>query len=211
MSTPSSPVPAGSGPDPSRRPTDAERQLVIDRIQQAMAEDHLAFEELDDRFGAVYAAATMGELERATADLPVLHQPPPPSTARHLAPASNVSLIGDAEVGGWIAVGDDLTVATLIGDATVDLSSAAIGPDGVTVSARSIIGDVKVIVPDGARVQVDASTLIGDKRQGLSTPIEGGPVVRVKAFSAIGDVRVYSLSLVPEGKLRKLWGALRNR
>lgn len=211
MSGPSSPVPAGASPEPSRQPTDAERQLVIDRVQQAMAEDQLAFEELDDRFAAVYGATTMGELERVTADLPVPKQPPPPPTARHLAPASSISVIGDAEVGGWIAVGDELTVATLIGDATVDLSSAAIGPDGVKVNARSIIGDVKVIVPDGARVQVEVANLIGDKKQLLAPPIDGGPVVRIKGFSAIGDVRVYSLSLVPDGKLRKLWESLRRR
>ncbi len=198
-------MPAGSTPGP----TDDDRRQVIDRIQQALAEDRLDFEELDDRFGAVYAATTRAELEAVAADLPPVQELPPPPTARHLAPRTQFSLLGDVQIGGWVSVGDELTVATLIGDATIDLSSAAIGPNGVTVTGRALIGDVKVIVPDGARVQIDAFHLIGDKRTALSAPVDGGPVVRVKAFLPIGDVKVYSLSLVPEGKLRRLWGALR--
>lgn len=184
---------------------------MIDRIQQALAEDHIEFHELDDRFAAVYAATTRDELQRAASDLPAPRLPPPPVTARHLAPSSQFSLIGDVEVGGWVTMGETLTVNSLIGDAIVDLSSAGFGPDGLVVTARSLVGDVKVIVPDGARVQIDAFMLVGDKRQRLSPPIEGGPLIRINALNLIGDVKVYSLSLVPEGRLRQLWTKFRAR
>ena len=196
---------------PEPLPTEAERQLVVDRIHQALAEDKIAFEDLDRHFAAVYDARTADELERAAASLPMPSQIPPHPKARHPAPRNHMSLIGDAEIGGWVAVGDELTVASLIGDATIDLSSAAIGPNGVTVTARALIGDVRVIVPDGARVQVDGFALIGDKKQHLSPPTEDGPLVRIQSFCLIGDVRVHSLSLVPEGALRRLWATLRQR
>lgn len=209
MSGPPLPEPTGSSQPNGPEPTEAERQQVVDRIQQALAEDLIPFDDLDDRFAAVYAATTRAELERATADLPVPQYQPPAPTARHPAPSTQFSLIGDLEVGGWMAMGSELTTTSVIGDTMVDLSSASIGPEGVTVNLRSLIGDSKVIVPDGARVQVDAVTVIGDRRQQLSPPQEGGPLIRIRGFHAIGDVQVYSLSLVPDGALRRLWAKLR--
>lgn len=182
---------------------------MVDRIQQALAEDLIPFDELDDRFAAVYGATTRGELERIGSEVPVLRYQPPPPTARHLAPASQFSLLGDIEVGGWVATGQELNLTGVIGDIAVDLSSASIDPAGVTVQVRSLVGDARVIVPDGARVQVDTTLLIGDKRQALSPPMEGGPLVRITGIQLVGDLEVYSLSLVPEGKLRRLWSKLR--
>ncbi|MEL6981655.1 MAG: LiaF domain-containing protein [Actinomycetota bacterium] len=209
MSGPSLPEPADSNQPIGPEPTMAERQKVIDRIQQAMAEDLIAFDELDDRFAAVYAAGSQAELERLSNELPVPQYPPPAPTARHPAPRSQFSLLGDIEVGGWVAVDSELTVTGVIGDITVDLSSADLGPDGVTINVRSLLGDTKVIVPDGARVQLDATRLIGDLRQDLSPPVEGGPLIRVTGLQAFGDLKVYSLSLVPDGALRRLWTKLR--
>lgn len=206
--TPSSP----QGPsDPSGPPTDDDRRRVIDRIQQALAEDRIAFEELDRRFEAVYGATTASELEAITSDLPELHSPPPPVPARHLAPSSRLSLIGDVKIGGWLAVEDGITVTSLIGDTTIDLSSAHLDPGGVRIVVRSLIGDVKIIVPDGARVQAQVNGLIGDDRQVLVPPVAGGPTIRIQTFSVVGDAQVYSLSLVPPGPLRRLWATLRSK
>lgn len=209
MSGPSLPEPTGANQPEGQGPTEAERQRAIDRIQQALAEDQIEFNELDDRFGAVYAATTRAELERVTADLPVPQYQPPAPAARHPAPSTQFSLLGDVKVGGWLAMGQDLTVTAVIGDAIVDLSSASIGPEGVTVNLRGLLGDARIIVPDGARVQVDATVIIGSKRLELSPPMEGGPLIRIDGLQAIGDLRVYSLSLVPDGALRRLWTKLR--
>ncbi len=194
----------------SAEPTEMERQAMVDRIQQALAEDHLEFHEIDDRLEKVYAASSTAELELAGDGLPELRQPPPPVAARHLAPASSNSIVGDVKIGGWLAVDQPINVFSGIGDVVVDLSSAAMPADGVTLALRTVVGDVKVIVPDGARVQMESTTVIGDRKSSLVQPIEGGPLVRVKSFSLVGDIKVYSLSEVPEGALRRLWRALRN-
>ncbi len=174
-----------------------------------MVEDLVRFEELDDRFAAVYEATSHAELERVTSDLPLAQHQPPAPTARHPAPRRQFNLIGDIEVGGWVAIDAEMTLTGLIGDITVDLSSASIGPQGVTVNVRSLLGDAKVIVPDGARVSVDTTKLLGDQRKLLSPPVDGGPLIRITGFQAIGDLRVYSLSMVPDGALRRLWAKLR--
>ncbi|MEM8925501.1 MAG: LiaF domain-containing protein [Actinomycetota bacterium] len=200
-------VPQPSDADPV--PFEVRRQAVIDQIQQALAEDHIEFDEIDDRFAAVYAAEDRAALEAVAADLPELDQPPPPVDARHLAPVSRFALVGDVKVGGWLTVEEDMTIISGVGDITVDLSSAAIGDGGVTVKTWSLVGDTRVIVPDGARVQVETISVLGDDAEAVTPPIGNGPVVRVRSFSLIGDTSVYSLSLVPVGALRRLWSALR--
>ncbi len=195
---------------PSSTPTDFERQAAVDRVQQALAEDIIQFEEVDERFAAIYGAMTRDELEAALGGLPVPVQPPPPAPARHLAPRSSFTLIGDVKIGGWVAFDQVVDATALIGDVTIDLSSAVIPAGGISVSGRVFAGDVRVIVPDGARVQVEATALIGGRKERLTPPAPNGPLVRVKMMSVIGECAVYSLSEVPVGPLRRLWAALRS-
>lgn len=200
-------VPAEGGPEP----TDADRQAMIDRIQQALAEDQLDFAEIDDRFSLVYAATTGAELQAAAADLPELRQPPPPAAARHLAPQSSFSLFGDVKIGGWLAVDGDLDITTGFGAIIADLSSADLSTREVTVTARSVFGTVKVIVPDGARVQTQVFSVFGDRKEVVTAGSVGGPLVRVRSYTVFGSTAVYSLSAVPVGALRRMWTALRSR
>lgn len=199
-------VPTG-GDNPPLHPM--AQQAAIDRIQLALAEDQVRFDQVDSLFEKVYAATTQAEIDTALNGLPVPAQPPPPVDTRHFAPASSFSLIGDVKIGGWLAVGPAIEVTSVIGDAVVDVSAAAIGPEGLDLTVRSLIGDVRVIVPDGARVQSSVTTIIGDRKEGLVQPVAGGPMIRVKVINIIGDVRTYSLSAVPEGALRRAWAALR--
>ena len=202
-------TPQPGPPSPDAPITEYERQTMVDRIQQALAEDRIEFSEVDERFGLVYEAQTRSELAASVAGLPEPAQPPPPVDRRHLAPETSFALIGDVKIGGWLAVGDAISATTLIGDVVIDISSAAIPETGLKLTARSLIGDVKIIVPDGARVQSSVVNLIGDRKEILVAPISGGPVVRIDAFGLIGDTKIYSLSAVPEGKLRRMWAALR--
>lgn len=189
--------------------TDVDQQAAVDRIQLALANDQIEFSQVDQLFERVYAATSKAEIEAALVGLPKPAQPPPPVNSRHFAPASSFSLIGDVKVGGWLAVGPEIEATALIGDVVIDVSSAAIAATGLDIQVRSFIGDVKVIVPDGARVQSTATSVIGDRKEILVAPIADGPVIRVNVFNLIGDVAVYSLSAVPEGKLRRLWAMLR--
>lgn len=130
-------------------------------------------------------------------------------SARHLAPGSSFSLLGDIKIGGWLAADPEIAANVLVGDIVIDVSSAAIPEGGVTITARCLVGSIKIILPDGARVQSNAVCLVGDRKEIVVEPLSGGPVIRINAYTAIGDTKVYSLSAVPEGKLRKAWAAFR--
>ncbi|MGI9614863.1 MAG: LiaF domain-containing protein, partial [Acidimicrobiales bacterium] len=157
----------------------------------------------------VYGAETQAELRAATADLPDLRRPPPRPEGRHLAPSTSVNLIGDSKISGWLAVDGDILVISVIGDVLIDLSTAEIPAEGVSITAVGVIGDIKVILPDGVRVQPQAFSLIGTTKTALSPPLPGQPTIRVRGVQVIGDAAVYSLSEVPEGPLRRLWAKLR--
>lgn len=193
-----------SGPA-SQPVTEADRQAAVDRIQQALAEDLIPFEDVDDRFAAIFGAANRADLNAALTGLPPTTTTPPPRAARHLAPATSLSLIGDTRIGGWIAVGSSMRSIALIGDTLIDLSSADIPPEGVEIQVYSLIGDVKVLLPDGARVQVQAIKLIGDNRQRLVAPVADGPTIKITVVSLISDVVVQSLSQLSDRKLRRYW------
>ena len=196
-------------PEPHQPVTDQDREILVQQVQRAMAEGHVRFEELDDRFEAIYRATTHGELEAVRADLP---GPPPPAAPVPVHPLAPVtySLFGDIKVGGWISVAGDVAYGSGFGDVFVDLSSARLHRN-CTVRVRALFGDVTVILPDGVQATLESTTIFGDRKQLLSPPVAGMPYVRVVAATLFGDVKLYSLSQVPEGKLRKLWKALRGR
>ncbi len=194
---------------PGDTPTDDDRQFRIDQVQHALANEVIEFDQVDDYFEQIYRATTLQELDAAVSSLPAVAQPPPPTAARHIAPAKSFALIGDIKIGGWLAFGPEVNATGFVGDIVIDVSSASIPPEGLQINARSLVGDTKIILPDGARVQSNVITIIGDRREILVEPVAGGPIVGIKASNIIGDIKIYSLSEVPIGKLRQAWAALR--
>lgn len=52
------------------RASDADRELIAERLRQAATEGRLDADELDERLGAALSARTYGELDVVVADLP---------------------------------------------------------------------------------------------------------------------------------------------
>jgi len=57
-------------PADALRASDADRQKVVDRLQEAFTEGRLDLTELDERTAGAYAAKTVGDLKPFTVDLP---------------------------------------------------------------------------------------------------------------------------------------------
>ncbi|GAA4907671.1 hypothetical protein GCM10023204_10800 [Actinomycetospora succinea] len=55
---------------PDVRASDAEREIVVERLQRAMGNGRLTVAEFDERVAAAYAATTRGQLAELTKDLP---------------------------------------------------------------------------------------------------------------------------------------------
>lgn len=70
------------------RVSDAEREVVADRLRAAVAEGRLTLDEADERLSSAYAARTADDLAELTNDLPVPAAPPvelTPHARRRLA------------------------------------------------------------------------------------------------------------------------------
>ncbi|MEM9655746.1 MAG: DUF1707 domain-containing protein [Actinomycetota bacterium] len=198
-------TPVPRSPDADAPITEQDRQVLVRHIQSAMLQEQIGFEEIDDRFAAVYQAQTRAELDRVVHDLPSPAAPVPPG---HPVPRQSLALLGDVKVGGWIETGSEITYGTILGDVVIDLSSATL-PDQVTITVWNFAGDTTVILPDGVRATLEGFLALGDRKIDLTGPRHGAPMVTVRSYKVLGDARLFSLSRVPEGRIRKLWRKLR--
>ena len=73
------------------RVSDAERESVVLRLQEATAEGRLSLDELGDRVAGAYAALTRSELDHFVDDLPPAAAPEPEPAATESAAASPVT------------------------------------------------------------------------------------------------------------------------
>lgn len=190
--------------------------MAVEQIRLAMLRDEVAFEDLGTRFKAVHAARTTEELAAVVADLsplepatPAMSPTPAPLPLRQPISPTAFSLFGDLKKGGEVAVGGNVSYVALFGNVVCDLSAATI-PEATRITVVSLFGNTTVILPDGVRASIESVTLLGSQKDKLVAPYLDAPSIRVSSWSLFGDARVYSLSLLPEGKLRKLWRALRS-
>jgi hypothetical protein len=68
--------------DPGLRASDADRQRIVAALERHTSAGRLTLDEFSERVGAVFAAATMGELAQVTRDLPTepaADEPHPPA------------------------------------------------------------------------------------------------------------------------------------
>ena len=178
-------------PDPAMRASDAERDAAVERLRVAAGEGRLTLEELADRIEAAGSARTHGELEVVVRDLPAL--PPPRDLATR---TSHVTVLGDLRRSGRWRVPARSRWTTIIGDVVLDLRQAEVVSSEVEIEAKTVLGDVVLLGPEGVEVEIRGSTLLGDTKQDtghIGAP--GAPRVVLTARTVIGDVRVRSKRL----------------
>ncbi|WP_084549697.1 DUF1707 SHOCT-like domain-containing protein [Actinomadura rifamycini] len=191
---PEDPVPAPR-PDrpaaPGVRASDAEREAVVERLRVASVEGRLTFEELTERTEAAYAAVSRDDLERITADLPGMGapgaEPAPPQVKRRFS-----AIMGDCRERIVGRIDEPLEAVSVMGDVELDLRGAQVPTGEVRVQATAVMGDVKIIVPDGVAVELDGYAFLGDRRVAVRESGGGArvPVVRVTARAVMGDVKI---------------------
>ncbi|WP_433336725.1 DUF1707 SHOCT-like domain-containing protein [Spirillospora sp. CA-294931] len=175
----------------SVRASDAEREAVVERLRVASVEGRLTFEELTERTEAAYLATTHGDLEKITADLPGMGAPgavPAPLQVQRRFTA----IMGDCKERIQGRVDAELELLSVMGDIVLDLRGAQVPTGEVSVVATAVMGDVKVIVPDGVAVELSGYAVMGDRKV-LVREANAGlrvPVVRVRAHAIMGDVRI---------------------
>ncbi|HEV7772844.1 MAG TPA: DUF1707 domain-containing protein [Conexibacter sp.] len=145
--------PTESGPAPTLRASDAERECTATLLRDHAAAGRLTPEELDERLDVAYAARTVGELDALVHDLPagagVLHpaRRPARSAQREEARSRLLHVIGIAVLVSaaataiWLATGADGSFwpkwLILIGAIRVAFSAwSELGPAGAGRAAR---------------------------------------------------------------------------
>jgi hypothetical protein len=102
MTTPTTTPTTNPTPNVPLRVSDADREVVAERLRTAVAEGRLTLAESDERQALAYAARTADDLAGLTADLPA--PPPPPQRRGTLTPAARRRLAVHAAVVAVIAV-----------------------------------------------------------------------------------------------------------
>ncbi|AQZ60334.1 unnamed protein product [[Actinomadura] parvosata subsp. kistnae] len=178
------------------RASDAEREAVVEQLRVASVEGRLTLAELTDRTEAAYTATTHAELALLTQDLPaaggVAHAPAPAAAPQGRKRRWFVGVMGDSKRRGTWRIDQELGAVAVMGDVLLDLREAEVRTDRVDILAVSVMGDVKIIVPDGVYVDLDGMAIMGDKKVNVvqAPPGMNVPVVRVQAYAVMGDVKV---------------------
>lgn len=171
-----------------KRASDAEREQVVVRLREASAEGRLTLEELADRTALAYTARSHTELAPLTEDLPATTlRPSRRKPARWMG-----TLIGDVRRTGRWRMSAKTRVAMVIGDCHLDLRTAELDGDEVTVTISQLIGDTTVVVPRHVDVEISGFFPIGEKSVvGSEEELPpAAPRVHIRAFGLIGDLKV---------------------
>jgi hypothetical protein len=176
------------------RASDGERQAVADRLNTAVGEGRLTLSEFTERVGAAYAARTVGELEVLVQDLPATRSAAStavPAGAPERAPLE--IMVGAIKKRGRWRIQPSTALGVAIGPMKLDLRNADLAAHEVTLSARTVVGAIKVWVPRGVRVVVEGRTAVGTRTIAESNlpPEMDVPTLRLRLDTGLGTVKVY--------------------
>lgn len=200
------------------RCSDVDRERVAEALRDAAGDGRLTLTELEERLEATYAARTYGDLQPITADLPRGPYPIPSSPAaptpawNAMAPAAAPSagaaagavpagpvtpservtnVLSSTKRNGRWEVPARLDVVNVLGDATLDFTEAIVRTPEVVLQIGVVLGELKIIVPEGIDVRVEASNILSETKVKLTEPpTPGAPVYRIRGFTLLGQVTV---------------------
>jgi hypothetical protein len=105
-----------------------------------------------------------------------------------------VSIFGDiTRTGSWPPRHTTSPFA-LFGDIDLDLRHASIPVGGLVINAIAPFGNIEVLVPDSALVDVGGFTLFGSKKVTVDgyDEVEPAAQIRVRGFTLFGSLKVRS-------------------
>jgi Cell wall-active antibiotics response 4TMS YvqF len=110
-------------------------------------------------------------------------------------------------MGRWL-VPETHTAFAFMGGVVLDLREATFETSHVTINARAVMGEVKILIDAHTQVVVDGMPIMGDFSQARDktppTIDEHSPIVRVRGVALMGSVVV--VRQPPPGTPRKFLG-----
>lgn len=196
-----------SPPSPEQRPVPSladERERVIQQLSEHFANDRLSLDEMESRMELAYKAASIGDLQRLTADLPSAAAAPLPAPAPveelpALAPDREriVAVMSETSRHGSWLVPQRLDLLAVMSDTTIDLTQATLPAGIIDIHIRSLCAAVKIVVPPGLQVVNRLSSLMGSVRGGGEPDEARGPgggwkqgtVIRLSGWALMAEVQ----------------------
>jgi hypothetical protein len=178
-------------PQPPERPTpvhdlrasDADRERVVALLGEALADGRLSSEEHAERMSVAYDARTLGELTGLTADLIPAEAQPILVDDRPL----QVTFGSIHREGRWV-VPARVPLLALFGTVELDLREAILQRRHIVIDAQVLGGRVRMLVPEGVRVDVTGRTFLTSQDVRVR-PDGDGPVIEVRGTFVLGSVK----------------------
>jgi hypothetical protein len=217
MNDRNSTVPGAGGFDGLER----ERQRALDSITTAFASGKISIEEYETRAEKIQKSIALADIESETFDLP---QPEPPryrddsqgarspaasfrrpspvprNTGAYMvetrggSPEFALCVMGDRRMTGDWLNSDQATSFTLMGSTTLDLRDTALPPGRLRIDAVAIMGEVRVIVPEGVPVKMSAFPFMGEANVARGVPQRvldrDQPWVEISGIALMGSIVV---------------------
>ncbi|MFD0357917.1 DUF1707 domain-containing protein [Streptomyces sp. NPDC127110] len=198
---------AAAAEPPALRASDADRERVVDRLRDAVAEGRLDMEEFEERLEAAYTSRTYAELEPLTRDLPAAAGSAPSPVASAPAPSSAwpdriggtgtsataVAVMSGFQRKGRWTVPARFNAVAIWGGGELDLREADFAEREVVITCVAVMGGIEITVPPGVEVDVRGIGIMGAFDQGKSQdnrPEPGAPRVVVNGLAFWGGVAV---------------------
>ncbi|MFF5297674.1 DUF1707 SHOCT-like domain-containing protein [Paractinoplanes globisporus] len=171
-------------------PSDHERERAAEILQQACGEGRLTLEQFSARVGAVWAAETTQEIERATADLA-----PTPIVGSAQTVDSVLTIFSESKRRGrWRLRSPRVWLRTFFGSTELDLREVITSQSTIEIAGLCLFGQVTVIVPEGVEVDLTGPVVFSNHHLQLAPVprVPGTPEVRVDIATWFGQVQVIS-------------------
>ncbi|MFD5416224.1 DUF1707 SHOCT-like domain-containing protein [Streptomyces nojiriensis] len=194
-------------PLPDLRASDADRDRVVERLRDAVAEGRLDMEEFEERLDAAYKSRTYAELEPLTRDLPAPAGGPEsgpvarpttaaePWTGRFGGGGSSAMAVavmsGFQRKGRW-TVPARFDAVAFWGGGQLDLREADFAQREVVINCVAVMGGIEITVPPGVELDVRGFGFMGafDQRDNPGPFEPGAPRVVVTGFAFWGGVEI---------------------
>ena len=152
-------------------------------LGEAMADGRLSPDEHADRISAAYSARTLGELTGLTTDLIPAEAQPIRVDDRPL----HVTFGSIRREGRWV-VPVRIPLLALFGTVELDLREAILQRRHIVIDAQVLGGRVRMLVPEGVRVDVTGRTLLSSQDVRVR-PDGNGPVIEIRGTFVLGSVK----------------------
>jgi hypothetical protein len=171
-------------------PSDHERERAAEVLQRACGEGRLTLEQFSARVGAVYAAESAQEIERATADL----APAPVVGSAQIVDSITTVFSQSKRRGRWRLRSSRLWLRCFFGLTEIDLREVITDQGALEIAGLCLFGQVNVIVPEGVEVELTGAVVFSEHNLHLAPVprVPGTPEVRVELTTWFGQVNVVS-------------------